>query len=119
MYHIEKDSTEVITIPAYHGGEGVIRTRGFFDGVSRLPIKFQMWELDPGDSEGAHVHEGGHALEEIYYFLSGDGTMWADGEEFPVTAGDAVMAPAGSDHGFRNTGSKPLKLVIIWGKPTK
>ena len=101
MYHIENDSTEVITRPAYHGGEGVMRTRGFFDGVSRLPIKFQMWELDPGASEGGHVHEEGQALEEIYYFLSGEGTMWVDGDEFPVTT----------------TGSEPLKLVIIWGKP--
>ena len=117
MYHIENDSTEVITKPAFHDGEGVIKTRAFFNEVIRLPIKFQMWELDPGASEGVHVHEGDRALEEIYYFLSGDGTMWADGEEFPVTAGDAVMAPAGSDHGFRNTGSEPLKLVIIWGKP--
>jgi mannose-6-phosphate isomerase-like protein (cupin superfamily) len=117
MYHIENDSTGVRTMPAYHDGEGVMRTRGFFDEVSRLPIKFQMWELDPGVSEGGHVHEGDDALEEVYYFLSGRGTMWADGEDFAVTAGDAVMVPPGSDHGFRNTGSEPLKLVIIWGKP--
>ena len=125
MYHLAKDSTEVIPIPGLYDGEGVVRianggsdkTRGFFDEVIRLPIGFQVWELDPGASEGTHVHEEDQALEEIYYFLSGDGTMWADGEEFPVTTGDAVLVPAGSDHGFRNTGSKPLKLVVIWGKP--
>ena len=43
--------------------------------------------------------------------------MRLDGDEFPVDAGDAVMAPPGSDHGFRNTGSGPLRLLIIWGKP--
>jgi len=59
----------------------------------------------------------GTALEEFYYFIEGEGLMWADGEDIPVTAGDAVLAPEGSDHGFRNTGSEPLKLLIIWGKP--
>lgn len=27
--------------------------------------------------------------------------MWADGEKIPVKAGDAVLAPEGSDHRFR------------------
>lgn len=39
----------------------------------------------PGASEAAHVHEEDQALEEIYYFLSGDGTMWADREEFSTS----------------------------------
>ena len=43
--------------------------------------------------------------------------MWTDGEDVPVKAGDAVLAPEGSDHGFRSTGREPLKLVILWGKP--
>ena len=117
MYYKENDSTDVKVIPAHHEGEGVFRTRGFFDEVSRLPIKFQMWELDPGASEGGHVHDGDRALEEVYYFIQGEGAMWSDGEEFSVAPGDAVMAPPGSDHGFRNTGDVPLKLLIIWGKP--
>mgnify|MGYP001344228475 CR=1 FL=1 len=57
MYYKQSDSTDVKVIPAHHEGEGVFRTRGFFDEVSRLPIKFQMWELDPGASGGGHVHQ--------------------------------------------------------------
>lgn len=116
MYWKEKDSDEVRSRPI-HEGEGSIKTRGFFDEVSRLPIKFQLWELDPGVSEGSHTHLGDDALEEIYYFLEGQGVMWIDGKDVPVAAGDAVMVPPGIDHGFRNDGEKPLKLVIIWGKP--
>ena len=63
------------------------------------------------------IHDGDSALEELYYFLEGEGVMWADGEDVPVKGGDAVLAPEGSDHGFRNTGHSPLKLVILWGKP--
>ncbi|MCH8207236.1 MAG: cupin domain-containing protein [Chloroflexi bacterium] len=117
MHYKENDSTGWIEIPAHHEGEGVFRTWHPFKDVSRLPIKMQLWELEPGASEGSHVHEGERELEELYYFLEGSGTMWSDGDEFPVAAGDAVMAPPGSDHGFRNTGSGPLRLLIIWGKP--
>ncbi|MFQ5933489.1 MAG: cupin domain-containing protein [Dehalococcoidia bacterium] len=117
MYWKEKDSTDV---RAYriHEGEGQIKTRGFFNDVSKLPIKFQMWELDPGVSEGGHTHEGDNALEEIYYFLKGEGVMLVDGEDVPIQAGDAILVPPGVDHGFRNTGNGPLKLTIIWGAPT-
>ena len=117
MYYRQSAATDVIEVPAYHDGEGVFKTRALFDDLSRLTVKMQVWELDSGVSEGSHTHEGDRPLEEVYYFLHGTGTMWADGEEFPVTAGDAVMVPPGSDHGFRNTGSEQLKLLIIWGKP--
>ena len=43
--------------------------------------------------------------------------MWIDGEDVPVTAGDAVMVPPGVDHGFRNTGTEPLRLILLWGEP--
>ena len=117
MYYKESDSTGLRQVPAYHDGDGVFSTRPLFDAASRLPIKVQLWELPPGASEGGHVHEGEDSLEEIYYFIEGEGEMWSDGDGFPVRAGDAVMAPPGSDHGFRNTGDAPLKLLIIWGRP--
>ena len=116
MYWKEKDSAGIVE-QSIHSGDGVIRRRGFFDDASRLPIKFQVWELDPGVSEGSHSHEGDTSLEEIYYFLEGSGTMWIDGQDVPIAAGDAVLVPPGIDHGFRNVGDIPLKLVIIWGKP--
>lgn len=117
MYRKENDSTGTRSY-CIHEGDGEIKTRGFFDDASKLPIKFQMWELEPGVSEGSHIHEGENALEEIYYFIKGKGVMWVDGEDVPVQAGDAMLVPPGVDHSFRNTGDVPLKLTIIWGKPS-
>jgi len=77
-----------------------------------------MWKQDPGVSEGSHVHGNDRALEEFYYFPEGEGRMWIDGEDLAVSAGDAVLVPQGADHGFRNTGSRPPRLVLIWGRPT-
>ena len=100
-----------------HDGDWEITRTPFFRDVLRLPVSFEIWELAAGVSEGGHTHKGLDALEEIYYFIEGEGVLWTDGEDVPVRAGDAILPPEGSDHGFRNTGNKPLKLMIIWGKP--
>lgn len=117
MFAKQHEDDATILDVGIHEGDGEIRTRVFFDGMSRLPAKWAVWELAPGVSEGSHVHDGDDALEEVYYFLEGSGVMWVDGVDFLVGKGDAVLAPAGSDHGFRNTGSEPLKVLLIWGRP--
>jgi len=116
MYWKENDSTNIVEQSIHHG-DGLIKRRGFFHEVSRLPIKCQVWELGPGVSEGSHSHQDSTPLEEIYYFLEGHGIMWINGEDVPIEPGDALLVPPGVDHGFRNTGDVPLKLVIIWGRP--
>ena len=115
-YWKEKDSTGIVSRSVHHG-DGNIDMRGFFDEISSLPVKFQLWELGPGVSEGAHTHEGANSLEELYYFLEGRGEMWFGDETLEVQAGEAVLVPEGIDHGMRNPSDAPLKLIIAWGKP--
>lgn len=117
MHYKTSESTAISHSEVIHDGDGEISRTSFFEDVLKLPISFEIWELGVGVSEGRHIHEGDFGLEELYYFIKGEGVMWADGEDVPVRAGDAVLAPEGSDHGFRNTGQEPLKLVILWGKP--
>lgn len=114
-----KENVESIPVieQVIHEGEGAIKRKPLFGGRSRLPTKFEVWELAAGVSEGAHTHDGDGALEEVYYFHEGRGVMWMDDEEVPVEAGDAVLVPPGVHHGFGNTGEAPLKLLIMWGKP--
>ena len=117
MYWKESIADAPVTEQVIHDGQGAIKRRGFFEGKSRLPVRFEFWELDPGVSEGAHTHRGDGALEEVYYFHEGRGLMEVDGEEVPVGPGDVLLVPSGVDHGFRNSGDTPLKLMIIWGRP--
>ena len=124
MQYRRGSTSERIEPRQIYDGKGKIRTWDPFNDISQLPTKMSIWELEPGTSEGNHVHDEDDTgdngnLEEIYYFVSGNGTMWSDGTEVPVAAGDAVLAPPGSDHGIRNIGTEPMKLVIIWGKPAK
>ena len=119
-YWKQTDASDVRHHEAIHEGVGTIVRRMFFREESRLPIRFDIWELPPGASEGDHTHGGADAsrpLEEIYYFLGGNGMMRIAGEEVAVTGGDAIMVPPGVDHGLYNTGSEPLRLVLLWGEP--
>jgi mannose-6-phosphate isomerase-like protein (cupin superfamily) len=117
MHFKQNEASDVLETPKIHDGEGVILRRRMFREDSKLPIRMEVWELDPGVSEGDHIHDGDSELEEIYYFLEGEGVMSVEDEDVPVTAGDSIMVPPGVDHGFRNTGNSLLKLVLIWGKP--
>ena len=116
-YWKETDSTDLRAQAAIHEGEGTILRRLFFRQRSQLPIRFDIWELPPGASEGDHIHGSDDALEEIYYFLEGQGKLVIEGEEVAVTRGDAVLVPPGVDHGLYNTGTAPLRLVLLWGEP--
>ena len=116
---IQSECSDQRYTQAIHDGDGLITRRPFFRDTSSLPINIEVWELEPGASEGAHTHSGDGSLEEIYYFLQGTGEMDIEKEVVPIKSGDAIMVPPGVDHGFRNTGEGVLKLIISWGKPTE
>lgn len=116
-YWKQSDAADVRDWHAIHGGHGTIRARAFFAGLSKTGVHFHVWELAPGVSEGSHTHEGDDNYEETYYFTQGRGIMTIEGEEVEVKAGDAILVPPGVDHGFRNTGTEPLRVVLLFGKP--
>jgi mannose-6-phosphate isomerase-like protein (cupin superfamily) len=64
----------------------------------------------PGTSTTPHAHDE----EETFIFLSGQGTMSVDGQQFPVAKGDAVYLEPYSAHTVRNTGQDPLELLCVW-----
>lgn len=59
--------------------------------------------LYPLERTSGHSHEG---LEEVYFFISGDGRMQLDHENtetmLSVRAGDIVLIPAGAYHRVYN-----------------
>ena len=115
MYWIQKDKDDKKKSEQLHEGDGLIERRSLFKTESRLPINMEIWKLKPGVSEGDHIHGKDRPLEEIYYFLEGEGKMTINGKEISVSKGDAIMIPPGIGHGLFNNDEKILKLVIIWG----
>ncbi len=66
--------------------------------------------LHPGSSIGYHRQED----DEVYYVVSGTGTMTIDREVLAVKAGDATLTRPGSSHGLAQTGSDDLVLIIVF-----
>lgn len=52
-------------------------------------------------------------IEQIYYILSGQGTMLIDGERYPVREGDAIHLPPRCKHQLINDGEDWVDHLII------
>jgi len=100
-----------------HDGTDVTRIQWYFLDRSQLPVAVQLWELPPGGTEGMHAHPADEPLEELYVVVEGSAEMRVDQETYQLGAGDAVLAPVGSQHDLRNTGRTALRVVVVWGKP--
>ncbi len=69
---------------------------------------------------GATIPLHSHSVGELQFILAGSGvTIHGDGGETPVEPHCVVFAPRGLDgaHGFRNTGSVPLRIVFVYPSP--
>lgn len=120
MAWFQREATDPRVASPIHGGVGEIVRRRLFASQLTLPILAQVWELAPGTSEGDHTHPGDDPTdnwEELYYVLSGSGTMTIDGAPHEIAEGDAVLLPTDIDHGLYATGDVPLKILLVFGKP--
>jgi quercetin dioxygenase-like cupin family protein len=72
----------------------------------------QQW-LGPGDRVMLHTHP----VEEAIMIMSGQGEASLDGEIVEIASGMSLFFPAGSIHGFRNTGNTPMQVVIVFPVP--
>jgi mannose-6-phosphate isomerase-like protein (cupin superfamily) len=68
--------------------------------------------LPPGHAVTPHFHR---ATEEIYYVVDGSGEMTVGDETVPVTIGDAVFIPRNARHSLKNTGTVPMRIVLVCG----
>jgi mannose-6-phosphate isomerase-like protein (cupin superfamily) len=60
---------------------------------------------------GPNLHR--HPYEEIFVVHAGQGRFFVDESEVEASAGDIVVAPAGTAHRFINWGSVHLQLTAI------
>lgn len=64
----------------------------------------------PGERVERHQHED---MEEVFYFLEGEGSMQLLEETQPVKAGDCVVVPMQIAHVVENTGLVELRFVCF------
>jgi len=66
--------------------------------------------LKPGTTIGKHMHE---QVEEIFYFLEGEGEMLVADKKFRVTPGDAIRIEPQEAHDIINDTQELLKAIFI------
>ena len=107
-YIIEHDADVAKNEPGTHNGGGQTVGYSFFSKVPKLGLIFRKRALKPGSGIGLHEQKE----DEIYYVLSGTGTITLDGKTVNVTPGTAVLTRTGSSHSLRQTGSDDLVILI-------
>ncbi len=66
--------------------------------------------FEPGQEHALHAHEG---MDKVYQVLEGQGLFLLEGDEVPMQAGVLLVAPEGTPHGIRNTGTERLLVLAI------
>ena len=73
-------------------------------------FNFQIIEIAVGRVLGAHVHR---EEDDAFYILEGEMTFTLSGEDVPAPPGTFVLVPPGVEHGFRNDGDVPVRMLNI------
>ncbi len=71
---------------------------------------FGILEIPPGGVFPRHTHP---EREEIYYVLSGSGTILVEDEEVPAKEGLTVYVSGELSHGINNQTDKPLTILYV------
>lgn len=69
--------------------------------------------LNPKEEIGMEIHE----LDQFFRVEEGMGEAVLDGIHKMISAGFAVLVPAGTNHNIINTGTTPMKLYTLYSPP--
>ena len=69
-----------------------------------------VYVFEPGQAQKPHVHDDN---DKIYLVVEGRGTFQVGAEQAELGPGDAVLAPAGVEHGAENRGSERLVALAF------
>src|SRR5438552_2749650 len=107
-YIIEHDADIAKAEPGTHNGGGQTVGYSFFSKVPNLKLVFRKRAFKPGSGVGLHEQKE----DEIYYVLSGRGTMTLDGNTVDITPGTAVLTRTGSTHTPNQAGGEELVISM-------
>jgi mannose-6-phosphate isomerase-like protein (cupin superfamily) len=76
-------------------------------------IQLVVMSLNPKEEIGLELHE----LDQFFRVEEGTGEALLEGVRTSISAGFAVLVPAGTKHNIINTGNVPLKLYTLYAPP--
>jgi mannose-6-phosphate isomerase-like protein (cupin superfamily) len=71
---------------------------------------FGVIDFGPGRELEAHVHQ---EEDDSFYILEGELTFVLGEDEVVATPGTFVLVPPGVEHGFRNDGAVPVRMINV------
>ena len=92
------------------GGHRVGNVEFLARTVDTPRFNFGIIEIAPGRELEAHVHQ---AEDDAFYIVEGEMTFVFSGEEAAAPPGTFVLVPPGVEHGFRNDGAVPVRMLNI------
>lgn len=104
-------SEYVIEIEALPGGENAVVFDGHEHGAS---VSFFITRNKPGT--GPRLHK--HPYDETFIMQEGEARFTVGESEIEAVAGEVVVVPADTPHGFVNTGEGVLRQVNIHPTPS-
>jgi mannose-6-phosphate isomerase-like protein (cupin superfamily) len=122
LYYSGKRTT---TIKSSAGG---IAMNGYVKNIETIAVKNEdfrqvlytamncqlvVMALKPKEEIGMEVH----MLDQFFRVEQGTGEVILDDVHTPISAGFAVLVPAGAKHNIINTGKVPLKLYTLYAPP--
>ncbi len=99
---------DVPSEPTRHGALKKVLLR--HEDVSSPLMFLNEVYVAPGEIITAHQHED---MEEIFYFLEGEGSMTIEQEAQSVLPGDRVIVPMKKVHVLENTGNKQMRFICF------
>lgn len=102
--------------------------KGFVQNIEKIAIKNQdfrqvlytakncqlvIMSLKSKEEIGMEVHK----LDQFFRVEEGHGEAVLDGVRTAISAGFAILIPAGTNHNIINTGQDPLKLYTLYAPP--
>jgi quercetin dioxygenase-like cupin family protein len=75
-----------------------------------------MITIAPGGRSGKHAQ--GHAGEQFAIIFEGEATLTLGEETYVLRRGDAVTFRSETFHQWENSGSEPVRIVVVTGKLT-
>jgi mannose-6-phosphate isomerase-like protein (cupin superfamily) len=102
--------------------------KGFVKNIEELAVKngefrqvlytakhsqLVLMSLKPKEEIGAEVHK----LDQFFRVEEGAGEAVLDGVRTPISAGFAVLVPAGTNHNIINSGAASMKLYTLYSPP--
>ncbi|MCM0674925.1 XRE family transcriptional regulator [Micromonospora phytophila] len=118
------EPTEERTVKIVPAAQAPLLWQGTRGGTARLlsgigePDLVELWDwtLHPGEEHRSPDHPRG--TREVLHVLAGTVVVRVDGDDHVVGEGETIEFHADRDHGYRNDGPRPCRLVMVVVTPS-